>query len=275
MRELRAHLDPHELVNPRSRLSGTPPVLRSTKHLFFRLSSVQDELAEWISTKDQWRVQVRKWSEAFVRGGLLDRPITRDLTWGVPVPAEWGLGEDKRIYVWFEAVMGYLSATIEYCARKGVEWQDWWASGDEEVESVYFVGKDNIPFHTVIWPGMLRAHGGLRLPTNVPANQYVILGGRKASKSAGVGRTAADYLSWMSADALRYALASELPEANDTELDDKQLVRRINDELASGWGNLVNRLLVMSKKYINGGHIPELDFPESSELLHVVDQILA
>ncbi len=237
-------LDPVDLIEPRSRLTGAAPVLRETDHFFLLLSKLAPELLEWLSSREGWRRHVLNWSLQFVKDGLHDRAITRDLTWGVRLPGD-ELGEGKRIYVWFDAVIGYLSASIEWAQRSGDPdaWRAWWEGPD--AESYYFVGKDNIPFHTVVWPAILLGHGDLGLPTEVAANQYVTFKGAKASKSAGVGRTVADYLDRMEPDALRYALACVLPEQNDTELTDDELVRRVNDELVAVWGNLVNRVVSM------------------------------
>lgn len=263
-------LDPEDLIEPRSRLSGATPVLRATEHLFFRLSALQDELLSWLSRTSGWRAHVLNWSRAFVEGGLKDRAITRDLAWGIPVPQELGLTGQKSIYVWFEAVLGYLSATVE---ASNAEWRDWWTNPD--ADAYYFIGKDNIPFHTVIWPAMLLAHGDLELPKDVPANQYVLLGGLKASKSGGLGQAARDYLKVMPPDALRYALASVLPETADTELSDDDIVQRVNSELASAWGNLVNRALSLAGRYCDGRVPQEGSDDAGKAIISTVDRALA
>ncbi|MDQ3914416.1 MAG: methionine--tRNA ligase [Actinomycetota bacterium] len=267
-------LDPEDLLDPRSRLSGVRPVLRTTEHLFFRLSALQEDLLAWLSATSGWRPHVWNWSHAFVEGGLKDRAITRDLAWGIPVPPELGLAGTKSIYVWFEAVIGYLSATTEWAeSNASHDWREWWTA--PEADAYYFIGKDNIPFHTVIWPAMLLAHGELNLPTDVPANQYVLLQGLKASKSGGLGQAARDYLKVMPPDALRYALASVLPETADTELGDDDVVQRVNSELASAWGNLVNRALSLAGRYC-AGRIPGAKLDEGGEkLLAAVDQAFA
>ncbi|MDQ3501258.1 MAG: class I tRNA ligase family protein, partial [Actinomycetota bacterium] len=170
-----------------------------------------------------------------------------------PIPPEADtLGEGKRIYVWFEAVIGYLSAAKEWAQIQGTPeaWRDWWQN--PEAESYYFVGKDNIPFHAVIWPAMLLGYGDHNLPTNVPANQYVTFKGAKASKSKGVGRSIGWYAERFEPDALRYAIASVLPEQNDTELTDDEIIRRINEELVATWGNLVNRVLTITTRNFDG-----------------------
>jgi methionyl-tRNA synthetase len=209
-----------------------------------------------------------------VNEGLPDRAITRDIEWGVEVPVD-DLGPGKRIYVWFDAVIGYLSAAKEWAQIHGdpEAWRRWWE--DPAAESYYFVGKDNIPFHTVIWPGMLLGYGGLNLPTDVPANQYVTFGSEKASASRGVGGSIGWYTERLQPDALRYAIASVLPEQNDTDLSDDEIIRRINDELVATWGNLVNRVLSLTAANFDGKvpHPGELT-AEDRALLANVDQAL-
>jgi methionyl-tRNA synthetase len=179
------------------------------------------------------------------------RSITRDLDWGVDLPVD-DLGPGKKIYVWFDAVIGYLSASIEWASLTGdpEAWKKWWQ--DPSAESYYFVGKDNIPFHAVIWPAMLIGHGGLNLPTELPANQYLTFKGDKASASRGIGRSIAWYAERIQPDAIRYAIASVLPEQNDTDFSDEELIRRVNEELVATWGNLVNRVLSMSDSNFEG-----------------------
>ncbi len=183
--------------------------------------------------------------------GLQDRAITRDLDWGVTVPVD-GFGDDKRIYVWFEAVIGYLSAAKEWARRQGdpEAWRDWWEGDD--ARSVYFIGKDNVPFHTIIWPAMLTGYGDLNLPTDVPANQYLTFKGGKASASRGVGLTIGEGLRLFEPDALRYALAASFPEQSDTDISVEEIARRTNDELVATWGNLVNRVLSMVNAMCDG-----------------------
>ena len=237
-------LDPEELVDPRSKITGGTPEVRQTEHFYLRLSDFSEALGAWLDGRQGWRRHVLNFSKGWVEDGLHDRAITRDLDWGVDVPVD-DLGPGKRIYVWFEAVIGYLSASKEWAQLQGdpEAWRDWW-EGDE-ARSVYFIGKDNIPFHTIIWPGMLLGYGGLNLPTDVPANQYVTFKGGKASASRGVGLTIGEGLDLFQADALRYALAASLPEQSDTDLSIDEIARRINEELVATWGNLVNRVLSM------------------------------
>jgi methionyl-tRNA synthetase len=247
-------LDPIDLVAPRSKLTGATPEQRPTEHHFILLSKLQDDVLAWLEGREGWRNHVINWALGFVREGLHDRAITRDLSWGVPLPPDAGLDapNDKRIYVWFEAVIGYLSASREWAQRSGdpEAWRAWWE--DPAAETYYFVGKDNIPFHAVYWPAQLMGSGSFNLPTNVPANQYVTFKGAKASKSFGIGRAALDYLEVFQPDALRYGLATNLPEYNDVDLTDEELVRRVNDELVATWGNLVNRVLAMTHRTFDG-----------------------
>jgi methionyl-tRNA synthetase len=278
-------LDPTDLIDPRSKFSGATPEPRETEHYFILLSKLQDDVLAYLEAQQDagWRNHVLNWALGFVRGGLHDRAITRDMTWGVPIPESAAIDarDDKRIYVWFEAVIGYLSAAVEWSRDHGTPdaYKEWWENPD--AETYYFIGKDNIPFHAVYWPGQLMAYnagGGaaLNLPTNVPANQYVTFKGAKASKSMGIGTPVLDYLDTFSPDALRYAIAANLPEYTDTDISTGELARRVNEELANGWGNLVNRVLSMTNKNFDGlvpaaGALSDPD----RELIATVDRLLA
>jgi methionyl-tRNA synthetase len=268
-------LDPEELVGPRSRLSGATPVARPTEHFYLKLSALGHRLLGWLREREGWRPHVINFAVGFVSEGLHDRAITRDLDWGIDVPVD-DLGPGKRIYVWFEAVIGYLSAAKEWAARRGTPdaWKDWWE--DPAAETYYFVGKDNIPFHTIIWPAILMGYGDLNLPTDVPANQFITFKGEKASKSRGVGRLLPWYLEHFEPDALRYAIASHLPEQSDADLHEGELIRSINEELVANWGNLVNRVVSMTHRYF-GGSVPEPGAPDGrdTELLAAIDAALA
>jgi methionyl-tRNA synthetase len=248
-------LDVTDLIDPRSRLTGATPVLRETEHYFFKLPEFAEPLREWLESKTNWRRHVRNWALGMIDEGMPERAMTRDIDWGVEVPVD-DLGPGKRIYVWFDAVIGYLSAAKEWASTTddADSWRKWWE--DADAESYYFVGKDNIPFHTVIWPAMLMGYGGLNLPTDVPANQYITFKGQKASKSQGIGRSIGWYARRLEPDALRYAIASVLPEQNDTDLSDDDIIRRINEELVATWGNLVNRVLSLSDRNFDG-RVPE------------------
>jgi methionyl-tRNA synthetase len=261
-------LDAVDLIDPRSRLTGATPVMRETEHYFFRLPQFAEPLREWLESKTTWRKHVKNWALGMIDEGMPERAITRDIEWGVEVPVD-DLGPGKRIYVWFDAVIGYLSAAKEWAGgTDDVDaWKRWWE--DAAAESFYFVGKDNIPFHTVIWPAMLMGYGGLNLPTDVPANQYITFKGQKASKSAGVGKSMGWYAERLEPDALRYAIASVLPEQNDTDISDADIIRRVNEELVATWGNLVNRVLSLSDRNFDG------KVPEPGELTPTDEALIA
>jgi len=244
-------LDPIDLIDPRSKLSGTTPVLRETEHYYWKLSAFNEPLLAWLTQQQGWRPHVVNFAVGMVGEGLHDRAFTRDLDWGIPLPVD-DIGPGKSIYVWWEALMGYFSAPQEWAKLQGdpEAWRAWWE--DPKAETYYFVGKDNIPFHAIYWPALIMGYGGLNLPTDVPANQYVTFGGLKASKSRGVGRPLGWYLDRFETDGLRYAIAQSLPESNDSELSDDEIVRRINDELVAAWGNLVNRVVSMTSRYFDG-----------------------
>ena len=267
-------LDPIDLINPRSKLTGATPVERDTEHFYFQLSKFSDQLEEWLTARVGWRKHVLNFALGWIKEGLLDRPITRDLDWGVEIPID-DLGPGKKIYVWFDAVIGYLSAAKEWAQLRNEpeRWREWWENPD--AEHYYFIGKDNVPFHTIVWPAMLLGYGGLNLPTDVPANQFVTFKGGKASASRGVGLTIGEGLELYEPDALRYALAANLPETSDVDLTEGEVVRRINDELVATWGNLVNRVVAMTHRYFDGV-VPEPgDLGEDDKsLLANVDEAL-
>ncbi len=257
-------LDPTDLIDPRSRIDGTTPVFRTTRHLFLDLPAFKEQLTEWIGDQEGWRQNVRRFSLNFVKE-LKPRPITRDLDWGVPIPvAGYEELDDKRIYVWFDAVIGYLSASIEWAANRGTPdaWREWWQNPD--AEHTYFMGKDNIVFHTVIWPSILLGYGEggsygagrgrLNLPDNVASSEFLMMEGKKFSSSRGVQILIRDFLSRYDPDALRYFLTIAGPETQDTDFTWSEFVRRNNDELVATWGNLVNRTL--QSAYKNFGAVP-------------------
>ena len=273
-------LDPEELINPISKISGNKAEFKETEHFFLKLSLLEDQLASWLDEKEGWRPHVINWAKSFVKEGLQDRAITRDLDWGVEIPVD-DLGSGKKIYVWFEAVIGYLSASKEWAKNNGneKEWEEWW--NNESAETYYFIGKDNVPFHAVIWPSILLAYEGLNLPTNVPANQYILVKGEKASASRGVGKTLQEYLDEWNPDALRYAVASALPEQSDTEISEDEMIRRNNEELVAAWGNLVQRVFTQIQN--NFSKISEIDeadevdkklLKEMSESYDIVGQLI-
>ncbi len=248
-------LDPTDLIDARSRLSGATPVRRETEHYFLDLPAFKKPLTEWLESKTTWRKHVKNWALGMI-ADMPQRAITRDIEWGVDLPVD-DLGPGKKIYVWFDAVIGYLSAAVEWASNTDDPdaWERWWK--DPEAESYYFVGKDNIPFHAVIWPAMLLGRGDLNLPTDVPANQYITFKGAKASKSKGVGRSIGWYAERLEPDSLRYAIAAVFPEQDDTDLSDAEIIRRVNEELVATWGNLVNRVLSMSARNFDG-RVPEV-----------------
>ena len=270
--------DAIELMNPRSKMSSSVPVLRETEHFYFRYSDFNQHLEAFLSTKEGWRNHVINFAMGWLREeGLHDRAITRDLDWGVELPVD-DLGEGKRIYVWYDAVIGYLSASKEWAEHNGDPdyWKHWWHNS--EARHVYFIGKDNIPFHALFWPAQLMAVGqeiageDLHLPDDIPANQYVTFKGGKASASRGVGMTIAEGLEQFQPDSLRYALAANFPEQADTEISLEEITRRINDELVANWGNLVNRVLAMTHKTCDGAIAePGPYLEEDSSLLSFID----
>ena len=269
-------LDPEELINPVSKISGNTAEFKETEHFFLKLSSLEAKLADWLDTREGWRPHVINWAKSFVKEGLLDRAITRDLDWGIKIPVD-DLGDGKKIYVWFEAVIGYLSASKEWAKLNGDEdaWKDWWTN--EDAESYYFIGKDNVPFHAVIWPSILLGYEGLNLPTNVPANQYILVKGEKASASRGVGKSLDEYLNEWNPDSLRYALASVLPEQSDSEISEDEMIRRNNEELVAAWGNLVQRVFKQIQnnfeKLNNIGPEEELDIKLLESVTNSYEQI--
>jgi methionyl-tRNA synthetase len=267
-------LDPTDLIEPRSKISGASPVLRETEHFYFRYSDFTDRLGEWLRAKQGWRPHVINFALGWVEEGLHDRAITRDLEWGIELPVD-DLGPGKRIYVWYDAVIGYLSASKEWAQRSGdpEAWRRWWEN--DASRHVYFIGKDNIPFHCLFWPAQLMGYGGLHLPDDVPANQYVTFKGGKASASRGLGLTIQEGLDRFQADGLRYALASSLPEQADTDVSIDEIARRINDELVATWGNLVNRVLSMIHKNFGAQPEPVGRTAEDEAVLAGVDASLA
>jgi methionyl-tRNA synthetase len=260
-------LDPIDLIDRRCIFCGTEPEIRPSEHFFLRLTAFNAPLLEWMSDdKEHWRAHVRNLTIGALREGVPDRAITRDIDWGVPIPLEGY--ETKRLYVWFEAVVGYLSASEEWAARRGEPeaWRAWWE--DPSAKAYYFLSQDNIIFHTVVWPAMLLGYGGLDLPYDVPATQWMNLGGRKASKSANWAVWMPDYLSRYDPDPLRYYLAAAMPEVATSDFTWGEYLRRNNDELVATWGNLVNRTLTFIHRHFDG-RIPdsgELQ-PEDSELI--------
>ena len=242
-------LDPVDLISPRCRLCGSKDStleIRSTDHFFLDLPKLQEPLLAWLSEgKEHWRSNVMAFTMNWLKEGLHPRAITRDLDWGVPIPLEGY--ENKRIYVWFDAVIGYFSASVEWAAQQGdpEAWKTWWVPGLTEppVKSYYFIGKDNIPFHAIIWPAMLLGYGNRNLPYDVPANEFMTMSGAKASSSRGNVIWTRDVLDAYEPDTLRYYLSITAPEGRDTDFTYDEMIRRNNDELVATYGNAVHRTL--------------------------------
>jgi methionyl-tRNA synthetase len=263
-------LDPIDLINPRSRINGETPKFVETEHFFLDLPALARALGDWLRTRTDWRPNVLKFSLNLLED-IRPRAMTRDIDWGIPVPLPgWQDNPNKRLYVWFDAVVGYLSASIEWARRTGDDdaWKKWWsaAEGEDEARSYYFMGKDNITFHSQIWPAELLGYDGkgakggkpgqlgeLALPTEVVSSEYLTMEGRKFSSSRSVVIYVRDFLSRYDADALRYYIAVAGPETTDTDFTWAEFVRRNNDELVAGWGNLVNRTVSMAAKNFGAG----------------------
>jgi len=268
-------LDPEKLLEPRSKIDGSTPELRETEHYFLDLSRLQNQVVEFLKGREgYWRPNVMRQSLGQISADSLHgRSITRDLDWGIPLPkevlAEGKEWESKRLYVWFEAVIGYLSATVEWAQVSGnaESWREWWQNLD--AKTFHFIGKDNIPFHSVIWPAELIGVGDafdammgskdpkpLILPYDVPANEFMNLEGQKISGSRHWAVWANDFLTRYDPDPLRYYLTVNMPESKDTDWDWDDFYHRNNDELVATWGNLANRVLAFAYKHWEG-HVPE------------------
>ena len=261
-------LDPADLIDPRSKINGETPEFVDTEHFMLDLPALAEALEEWLKGRDDWRPNVLKFSLNLLKD-IRPRAMSRDIDWGVPVPIEgWQENNAKKLYVWFDAVVGYLSASIEWAWRTGdpEAWRKWW--NDPEAVSYYFMGKDNITFHSQIWPGEMLGYAGkgskggeqgelgeLNLPTEVVSSEFLTMSGSKFSSSKGVVIYVRDFLKEFGPDALRYFIAVAGPENTDTDFTWDEFVRRINSELANEWGNLVNRTVSMAHK--NFGEIPK------------------
>ncbi|HEY7145123.1 MAG TPA: methionine--tRNA ligase [Streptosporangiaceae bacterium] len=274
-------LDPADLISPRSKINGEKPDFVQAEHFFLDLPAFADVLGTWLQGKSgQWRPNVLKFALNLL-GDLQPRAITRDLDWGVPIPLDgWRDRPDKRIYVWFDAVVGYLSASVEWARRQGDPdaWRAWWQSPD--ADSYYFMGKDNIVFHAEIWPAMLLGYNGkgsrggtpgalgaLGLPTEVVSSEYLTMEGRKFSSSRAVVIYVRDFLARYDVDALRYYVAVAGPETQDTDFTWSEFIRRNNGELLANWGNLVNRSVSFAARNIG-------EIPPAGQLTDADNQIL-
>jgi methionyl-tRNA synthetase len=257
-------LDPTDLIEPHSIIDGSTPEFRETKHLFLDLPQFADRLRPWIESKTSWRPNVRNFSLSLV-DELKPRAMTRDIDWGIPVPVEGYPPETKRIYVWFDAVIGYLSAAVEWAQNNGTPeaWRDWWQNPD--ATHAYFMGKDNIVFHTVIWPSMLLGYGmggelgagkgELHLPDEVVASEFLTMEGKQLSTSRSIAIYVSDVLERYDPDPVRYFLTAAGPETQDSDFSWAEFLRRNNDELLANWGNLVNRTLTNAQR--NFGEVPQ------------------
>ncbi|MEU4666742.1 methionine--tRNA ligase [Amycolatopsis sp. NPDC023774] len=269
-------LDAAELINPHSRINGETPKFVETEHYFLDLPAFTKTLGDWLSTKNDWRPNVLNFTKNLI-DDMRPRPITRDLDWGVKIPLDgWRDQSMKRFYVWFDAVIGYFSASVEWARRSGNPdaWQEWWNNAD--ARSYYFMGKDNITFHAQIWPALLLGHNGegdhggqpgkygkLHLPDEIVSSEFLTMSGSKFSTSRGTVIYVHDFLREFGPDALRYFISVAGPETQDTDFTWDEFVRRTNFELANEWGNLVNRSISMAHK--NVGAIPRPDAPTAAD----------
>lgn len=245
-------LNATDLINPKSTISGGVPTLKETKHWFLPLDRYEDFLKEWIleGHKNDWKPNVYGQCKSWIDDGLKPRAVTRDLDWGIPVPVEGG--EGKVLYVWFDAPIGYISSTKEWAAREGKDWEPYWKAKDTKM--VHFIGKDNIVFHCIIFPSMLKAHGDYILPENVPANEFLNLEGNKLSTSKNWAVWLHEYLVDFPdmQDVLRYTLTANAPETKDNDFTWKDLQAKNNNELVAIFGNFINRVVVLTNKYYEG-----------------------
>jgi methionyl-tRNA synthetase len=259
-----------DLKQPYCTLCGTTPEIRPTEHFFLKLSAFRDQLQEYVSSKDYLRPNVKAFTKNWLDEGLHDRAITRDMSWGVPIPLEgW---DDKVIYVWFDAVIGYLSASVEYSRMIGKPdyWKEFWQ--DPEVKHYYFIGKDNIPFHSIIWPAILMGIGGMDLYYDIPANEYLMIGGGKFSKSRGGAIDVPSVLAQYDADLVRYYLSAIMPDTHDSEFSWEDFATKINTELVAALGNFYHRCLSFTKK--NFGTVPEADDALLKEVMAQIESSL-
>ena len=259
-----ATLSATELINPRSKLSGNKPTLKKTKHWFLPLNNFESFLKKWflIEKKDEWKTNVFGQVKSWINEGLKPRAITRDLDWGIPVPIKGA--EGKVLYVWFDAPIGYISSTKEWAKRKKIDWKPYWQ--DPKTELVHFIGKDNIVFHCIIFPSILKASGKYILPTNVPANEFLNLEGKKISTSKNWAIWLHEYLEDFPEmqDSLRYALTTNAPENKDNDFTWKDFQARNNNELVAILGNFINRVAVLTQKYYDS-KVPSIGILNANE----------
>ncbi|WCC46898.1 methionine--tRNA ligase [Tenacibaculum finnmarkense] len=258
-----------DLINPKSAITGNVPSLKETKHWFLPLDKHEDFLRKWIleGHKSDWKPNVLGQCKSWIDDGLRPRAVTRDLDWGIPVPVKGG--EGKVLYVWFDAPIGYISSTKEWAAREGKNWEDYWKKDDTKL--VHFIGKDNIVFHCLIFPSMLKAHGDYILPENVPANEFLNLEGNKLSTSKNWAVWLHEYLEDFpnQQDVLRYTLTANAPESKDNDFTWKDFQAKNNNELVAIFGNFINRVVVLTNKYYDG------QVPAAGEFSEVDEDTLA
>jgi methionyl-tRNA synthetase len=242
-------LEPEQLIAPKCKVCGSPPELRTTRHWYFRLSEFQKRLEEWQDSKPDWKSNVREFCSGWFQEGLTDRPITRDIDWGIPVPLPEAQG--KVLYVWFDAPIGYISSSVEWAQKQGnpERWRDYWL--DKKTRLIHFIGKDNIVFHAIVWPATLMAHGDFILPSQIPANEFLNIEGKKISTSRNWAVWVDDYLDVFPPDPLRYWLEANAPESKDADFTWKDFQTRNNSELADVLGNLINRCLSFVEKHFD------------------------
>ncbi|MCM3628344.1 methionine--tRNA ligase [Paenibacillus glycanilyticus] len=252
-------LDPADLTDKTCKLCGNPPIERPTEHYYLELSRLQEEITEYVNHAEGWKDNAVQLTERYLKEGLQDRAVTRDLTWGVDVPVE-GF-EDKKIYVWIEAVSGYLSASKQWAAETGGSWEPFWLEGKETITAYYVHGKDNIPFHTVVWPALLIGAGNLHLPDRIVSCEYMTLEGKKFSTSNNWAVWVPDILRRYQPDSIRYFLIANGPENRDTDFSWREFIHSHNGELLGAFGNFVNRTLAFIDKSFEG-YIPEGNISE-------------
>jgi methionyl-tRNA synthetase len=255
-------LEPEQLIAPKCKICSSPPELRATKHWYFRLSEFQERLEQWQASKLEWKNNVREFCTGWFQEGLTDRPITRDIDWGIPVPLPDA--EGKVLYVWFDAPIGYISSSVEWAHNQGKpeRWRDYWF--DPRTRLIHFIGKDNIVFHAIVWPATLMAHEEFILPAQIPANEFLTIEGEKLSTSRNWAVWVDEYLDVFPPDPLRYYLEANAPENKDADFTWKDFQTRNNSELADVLGNLINRSLSFVEKHFEakvppGGNLSVAD----------------
>ena len=267
-----ASLSPNDLINPKSRLSGSKPILKETKHWYLPLGNYEDFLNKWIieGKKGKWKPNVYGQVKSWIDQGLESRAISRDLDWGIPIPRDDAKG--KVMYVWFDAPIGYISSTKEWAKRESKNWEDYWKKSDTKL--IHFIGKDNIVFHCIIFPSILEAHGEFILPENVPANEFLNLEGRKISTSNNWAIWLHEYLNDFKnmQDSLRYTLTVNSPESKDNDFTWKDFQSRNNNELVAILGNYINRVFILTEKYFNNV-VPQYEKIDSNQIIKIYDYV--